>query len=162
MPTFWITINSADLWCLFVIRLVGVEFDLGSDVAFVFAHKITTINPVAVVKFFYIICQAILQTLFASEHRHRDWLGSVLTYFGTIKTNGRNMLYLYYLFWLKKASHLLTLHGKIYKNKDFCMRLLAFLEYIIKCSAKDNAFFGVLHHTCFDTHEANTIKDFTI
>lgn len=41
------------------------------------------------------------------------------------------------------------------------MRLLAFLEHIIKCSAKDDILSVILYYTCPDTCEANTTEDFT-
>lgn len=52
----WIIISLADLQNPLVISLAGVELDLGSDVASVFACKISTMNPVAIAKFFHIIC----------------------------------------------------------------------------------------------------------
>ena len=54
------------------------------------------------------------------------------------------------------------LYAKIQRNKDFCMRLLTFLEHIIKCFAKNDAFSDILHRVCFNTHEANITKDFKV
>ena len=113
MPTLWITINPADLQCPLVMRLAGVELDLGSDVASVFARKTATMNPVAVAKFFHIICKAVLLSLFASEHLDGGLLRPVSTFFGTVETNGCDMLHLHCLVWLKGASHLPTLRAKI-------------------------------------------------
>lgn len=71
------------------------------------------------------------------------------------------MLYLHCLIQFKRVSHLPILHTKIQGNKEFCMKLLAFLESIIKCFIKYNALSDTLHHTCSNTQEANTIKNFT-
>ena len=81
-------------------------------------------------------------------------------YFGIIETNGYDMLHLHCLVWLKRALYLPTLYAKIQDNKDFYVRLLAFLECIIKFSTNDNTLSDVLHYTCFNTHEANTTEDF--
>ncbi len=59
MPVFWITINPADLRCSLVIRLAGVELKLSSEIQSAFRRKTATMNPVAIAKFFYIICDAI-------------------------------------------------------------------------------------------------------
>ena len=53
------------------------------------------------------------------------------------------------------------MRAKIRENKEFCMRLLAFLKHIIKCSAKDDVLSDVLYHAYFNAREANTIEDFT-
>lgn len=71
------------------------------------------------------------------------------------------LLHLYCLVWLKGASHLPTLRTKIQSNKDFCMRLLAFLEHIIKYFTNNDTLFNALYHTYPDAREANTIEDFT-
>ena len=161
MATLWITISPADLRNPLVIRLAGVELDLGANIASVFARKTATMNPVAVAKFFHIICEGVLLSLFASGSRDGGLLGPVSTYFGTVETNGRGMLHLHCLVWLKGASHLPTLRAKIQGNEDFRVRLLAFLEHIIKCSANDDAPSDALHHACPDAREANTTEDFT-
>lgn len=62
-------------------HLVGVELDLGSDIASNFAHKIGTINLVAVAKFFHIIYKRVLLSLFASGYYNGDLLRLVLIYF---------------------------------------------------------------------------------
>ena len=41
------------------------------------------------------------------------------------------------------------------------MRLLVFLEHIIKCSAKNDVPFDVLYHACLNAYRANTTEDFT-
>lgn len=99
MPLLWNTINPADLYCLLVIYLVEVELDLRSDVASLFVRKISTINPIAITKFFDITCKVILLSLFASEHRNGGLLGPISTYFGPVETNNRGILYLHCLIW---------------------------------------------------------------
>ena len=61
---------------------------------------------------------------------------------------------------MKETLHLLTLHVKIRENKEFYMRLLAFIKYIIKCSAKNDVPSNILHYTCFNEYKTNITKDF--
>lgn len=93
----WITINLADLQNLLVICLAKVKLDLKLDVVSVFACKIATINPVAIAKFFYIICKGALLSLFASRYCDKGLLEPVSIYFSKIEINGYSMLYLHCL-----------------------------------------------------------------
>lgn len=127
-----ITISPADLQNLLVICLAGVELDLGVDIASFFVRKTATMNPVAMAKFFYIICKGVLLSLFTSGSCDRGLLEPVSIYFGKVKTNSYGMLYLHCLVWLKEVSHLPTLCTKIQGNEDFCVGLLTVLEHIIK------------------------------
>lgn len=129
-------INSINLWCLLIIRLAKVKLDLRSNIMSVFAYKTAAINQVAVTKFFDITCKTVLLSLFASEHYNGNLLGLVSIYFEIVKTNCHSIFYLYCLVWLKETSHLSILRPKIWENKKFCIRLLVFLEHIIKYSAK--------------------------
>ena len=72
MPTFWITIHLADLWCLPIIYLAKIELDLKLIVLSIFGYKIADINPIDVANFFYIIYKTVLLFLFASKYFDRD------------------------------------------------------------------------------------------
>lgn len=142
-------------------RLVGVKLDLESKVASVFAYKIATMNLVPIAKFFDITYKTVLLSLFVSEYCDSGLLEPISTYFGTVETNSCGILHLYYLFWLKEVLHLPTaLCAKIRENEEFCMRLLVFLEYIIKCSVKDDFFSNILHHIYLNGCKTNIIEDF--
>lgn len=106
IPILWITINLADPWYPLIIRLARVKLDLGSDVASVFAYKITTMNLMIMAKFFDITYKAVLLSLFISEYCDGDLLGSISIYFEIVKINSRSILYLHCLVWLKKALYL--------------------------------------------------------
>lgn len=121
-----------NLQCSFINFLLKIKLDFGSNIMSIFVYKTATTNLIVGVKFFYIICKAILLLLFASKYCNKDLLRLILIYFEIVKLNNYNMHYLSFLFCLKKLLHLPTLHIKIKKNKDFCIKLLAFLEHIIK------------------------------
>ncbi len=118
MPVFWITINPADLRCPLVIRLADVELELSSKIQSAFWHKTVTMNPIAVAKFFHIICDAIFMSLFGAGQTEGGLLGSISNYFSTVKANGRGMLHLHYLIWLKGVSHLATLRTQLQSNDE--------------------------------------------
>lgn len=140
--------------------MAKVELDSELDIISIYLYKIAIINLVAIVKFFYIICKTILLSLFTIEHYDKGLLKAVLKYFRIVKINYYNIYYLYYLIWLKKISYLPTLYAKIYKNKDFYMKLLVFLKYIIKCFTKNHFLFNTLHYSCFNICKINITKDF--
>ncbi len=138
IPIFWITINPADLRYPLVIRLAGVELELSSKIQSTFWRKTTTINPIAVSKFFHIICDTIFMSLFGAGQTEGGLLRPILNYFGTVETNSHRMLHLYCLVWLKGVLHLATLQTQLQSNDEFRQKLLLFLEHIIKCSACQN------------------------
>ncbi len=70
-------------------------------------------NHVAVAKFFHIICDAIFMSLFGAGQTAGGLFGSISNYFVTIETNGRGMLHLHCLVWLRGVSHLATLRSQI-------------------------------------------------
>ena len=109
MPVFWITINPADLQFLLIICFVGVKLELPIEIQFGFYCKTATMNPVAVAKFFHIICNLIFMSLFAASQIKKGLLGLILNYFATIKINGCRMFYFHYFVWQKNVSHLAIL-----------------------------------------------------
>ena len=95
MLVFWIIINPADLRFPLVIRLAGVKLELLSEIQTAFWYKTATMNLVAVAKFLYIICDAIFMSLFGAGQIKKELLGPISSYFGIVKRNSHEMLYLY-------------------------------------------------------------------
>jgi hypothetical protein len=69
MPAFWITINPSNLWNALVLILAGIEYSRDNlTPANSAIHEATvTSNPVAVAEFFYYVCKAVLEGLFATN-----------------------------------------------------------------------------------------------
>ena len=97
MLDFKITIHLADLQFPLVIRFIGVELELSGKIQTIFWHKTATINPVVIAKFFYIIYNAILMSLFGEDQIERGLLKAILSYFSTIETISCGMLHLHSL-----------------------------------------------------------------
>ena len=70
------------------------------------------------------------------------------------------MFYLHCLAKLQGALYLLIFYIKFQKKKDFYIRLLAFLKFIIKYFRKNNIFCYILYYNYFYIHETNIIKNY--
>lgn len=103
MPAFWITINPSDLRKPLVLILAGVEYtgDILNTANATIREAIATSNPVAVATSFHHVCNAVLTGLLASGCEDLGILGDVSDHFGVVETNGRGMLHLYPLVWLR-------------------------------------------------------------
>ena len=113
MPALWITLNPLDLKSPLVLSLAGVELPINGNCENQTASSLrsaaATMNPVAVAQFFQSICSAIFEHLLQDSPANPGLFGPVSTYFGTVETNGRGMLHLHCLVWLKRLYHLETL-----------------------------------------------------
>jgi hypothetical protein len=102
MPAFWLTINPSDLQNPLVLILAGVQLSAeASTVDSLIRCATATSNPVAVARFFHHTCTAVLDGLLGSKSADVGILGDVSNYFGVVESNGRGMLHLHTLVWLR-------------------------------------------------------------
>ena len=106
MPLLWITFNPSDLRSPIVLLLAGVSLPMSDGAASAFKTATATMNPVAIATFFDETCKAIFDHLLAAGSSEGGLFGPVSTYFGTVETNGRGMLHLHCLVWLKGMTNL--------------------------------------------------------
>lgn len=106
MPLLCITFNPSNLRCLIILWLARVSLLVSNVVVLAFKIATAIINPVTIATFFDKICKAIFDYLLTAEFREGGFFGPVSTYFGTIETNGRGMLHLHCLIWLKSMTNL--------------------------------------------------------
>lgn len=78
-----------------VIHLTRVELYLNSKTKSAFVQTIAIINPVAIAKFFYIICKALFLSLLADGKVERGLLGQIFIYFATVEINRHKIIYLH-------------------------------------------------------------------
>lgn len=90
-----------------------------------------TSNPVAVAQFFYYTCKAILDGLLRSTCGGVGIFGDISNYFGVVETNGRGMLHLYTLIWVRGNLRFITLREQVLNDSDFAARMICYLETII-------------------------------
>lgn len=133
MPAFWITANPSDLRNPLVLILAGVEFpvdDLGATNAAI-RDAVATSNPVAVADFFHCVCQAILRGLLATDTGHIGALGDLSNHYGVVETNGRGMLHMHAIIWVRGNLAFTTLRNRVLGDTEFAARLIRYLEATI-------------------------------
>ncbi len=133
MPPFWATFNPSDLRSPIVLSLAGVAVGCSESTTSAFRHATATMNPVAVATFFHETCRGIFNHLLRAGSSEGGLFGPISAYFGTVEINGRGMLYLHCLVWLKEMSSFSDLRKKIAGEDQFKTRLLSFLDRVIRC-----------------------------
>lgn len=133
MPAFWITINPSDLRNPLVLILAGVEYSDDNLAAANAAIRevAATSNPVAVAEFFHHVCKAVLEGLFATNTGQIGILGELSNHFAVVETNGRGMLHIHGLAWVRGNLAFTTLRDRLLQDTNFAARMLRYLESII-------------------------------
>ena len=133
MPGFWITINPSDLRNPLVVILAGVEYsgDIFAAANAAIRHAAATSNPVAVAEFFHHVCKAVLEGLLATASEQMGVLGDVSNHFGVVETNGRGMLHLHALVWLRGNTAFTTLRDRLREDSNFADRMIRYLDSTI-------------------------------
>jgi hypothetical protein len=133
MPAFWLTINPSDLRNPLVLILAGVEYseDILSASNSAVRAATATSNPVAVAAFFHHVCTAVFDGLLASGRNHTGILGDVSNHYGVVETNGRGMLHLHAMVWLRGNLAFSTLRSRVLSDSEFADRVIRYLEKII-------------------------------
>lgn len=90
-----------------------------------------TSNLVAVAEFFHHVCKAILDGLFATNTGQIGILGDLSNYFAVVETNGRGMLHLYGLAWVRGNLAFTSLRDWLLWDSDYAARMVRYLELII-------------------------------
>lgn len=90
-------------------------------------------SQIAVAQFFEATCSAIFNNLLHANSLDGGLFGPISTYFGTLETNGRGMLHLHCLVWLKGAFHLSKLRQRLLSDPEYTDRVVEFIDQIIKC-----------------------------
>jgi hypothetical protein len=133
MPAFWLTINPSDLGNPLVLTLAGIEYsaDANGDLSTAIRCATAISDPVAVARFFHYTCRAVFDGLLGSKPADMGILGDVSNYFGVVESNGRGMLHLHTLVWLRGNLGFSQLRDRILMDQDFVGRMIGFLESII-------------------------------
>lgn len=139
LPTFFVTINPADVYNPIVTFMSGKEFDLnkmlGSDVPdYMSQRRFVAMNPFAAAKFFRLVMDAFIQTLLGTGSGCRGVFGDVKAYYGCVEAQGRGSLHCHMLVWLDGAPDIEQIRQRLLNDKDrkFGDKLLSFLEDCIQ------------------------------
>lgn len=131
LPSIFLTLNPADVHSPVALYFAGVKLDLDNikPELLVDTYKraeIIASHPVATAKFFHVLITSILDTMITG-----GVLGPIKAYFGTVESQGRGSLHLHMLIWIDHDLKPANMKEKI-QNRDFCEKLIAYLEDIIK------------------------------
>ncbi|KAI1829024.1 hypothetical protein DTO027I6_10052 [Penicillium roqueforti] len=140
MLAIWLTLNPSDLQNPLVLILAGIEYDSAVFPAAAAAVRqaVVTSNPVAVAQFFHHTCKGILDGLLRSESGGIGIFGDVSNYFGVVETNGRGMLHLHTLVWVRGNLRFTTMREQVLSDSGFAARMIRYLETIIVQSVDES------------------------
>lgn len=134
MPLLWIMFNPSDLQFPIIFWLAGVSLLMSDSATSTFKTATAIMNLVAKATFFDETYKAIFDHLFITGSRKSRLFGPVSTYFGTVETNGRGILHLHCLIWLKGMTNLSNFRQRMRDDPDYLSQLIQFLDHIIKAS----------------------------
>lgn len=164
LPSFYLTINPADVFNPLVKFLAGSDIDIDHlfpdqvpdyrEQAFLIAR-----NPAVAAKFFNIYMRAFIDSVLGYDPKQNNLEGGVLgvvkAYYGCVESQGRGTLHCHMLVWLEGGLNPNQIKDKVLKDgeSEFCTRLLAFLDDTISTEIPKDPDPSLvvpssLHHPC--------------
>jgi hypothetical protein len=143
MPSFYITINPADVYNPLVKFLAGDEIDIDNMSVPDYIRQAITIakNPAVAARFFNIYMKAFIKTILAYDHKQLDRedgaLGIATGYYGTVEAQGRGTLHCHMMVWVARSLNPNEIKAKAMEdggNTEFQKCLISFLEDTISTS----------------------------
>ncbi|KAF5341970.1 hypothetical protein D9611_001217 [Ephemerocybe angulata] len=149
LPSFYLTINPADVYNPLVRLLAGADIDVDNLLDHQMSNywdqsSLIAKNPAVAAKFFNIIIKAFIQAILGYDPKGKDIGGGILgvisAYYGCVEAQGRGTLHCHMLVWLDGALNPDEIKQKIFRVGDttFQERLLAFLDDTISTSVPDD------------------------
>ena len=136
VPTFFITINPADIYSPILKYLALQNFDLDNmstdDIPDYWCQgMLISRNPYVAAQFFNIFMKTFIETLLnyksCSEHNN-GVLGYVKGYYGCVEAQGRGSLHCHMLVWTEGCLNPNDLKMKVLTNDNFKEKLINYLE----------------------------------
>ena len=127
LPSFFITINPADIYNPIVKFLAGEDIDLDSLLPEQIPNSweqsiLIAKNPVIAAQFFDTLVKAFFSTLLGYDPTQKDLTGGVLGlvkgYYGCVEAQGRGTLHCHMLVWLDGALNPNEIRDRVLKNGD--------------------------------------------
>ena len=145
LPSFFITINPADIYNPLVKFLGGADIDIDNllpeEIPNYWEQSILIAkNPFVAAKFFNIYIKAFINTILAfnpNKSKLEDGiLGVVNAYYGCVEAQGRGTLHCHMIVWLEGSLNPNEIKNRIIDQGDseFCKRLISFLDDTISNS----------------------------
>lgn len=152
MPTFFITVNPADLKCPIAKILCGIEVDeetkrvLTGDGVFrttkdetlfrKFTGHMSASNPVACAEYFHRIMKVITEILFGyrDSQFHPTVFGKLNAYYGVVEQQQRKTLHCHMLIWVRGFESYESFHENMRNDILYKQRFLIYINSLIKCT----------------------------
>lgn len=145
MPSFFITINPADVYNPLIKFFTGGDIDVdnllpGQEPDYWEQSILVTRNPVVAARFFHTYMSAFVKTLLKWDPSlpfpEAGVLGIVKAYYGCIEAQGRGTLHCHMLIWVEGGLNPTALQHKLQRTDgpEFGQKLLRYLEDLIHTS----------------------------
>ena len=146
LPSFYLTINPADVYNPLVKFLAGADINLDDllpdDVPDIGRQSILIVrNPVVAAKFFNIVIKAFITTVLGYDNKDVDGgiLGHVKGYYGCVEAQGRGSLHCHMIIWVEGGLNPNKIRDKVMSEGggDFGQHLIEFLDDTISTKIPD-------------------------
>jgi hypothetical protein len=148
LPSFYITINPADVYNPLIKFLAGAEIDIDNllpeQVPDYWEQSLLVAkNPIIAANFFDTYMRAFISTLLAYDATKCNLEGGILglvnAYYGCVEAQGRGSLHCHMLVWVEGSLNPNEIKDRVMKDHDveFREKLLAFLDDTISNSVPD-------------------------
>ena len=163
LPSFYVTINPADVFNPLVKFLAGSEIDIDNLLPdqvpeYWEQSKLIAKNPTVAAKFFNIYMKAFIYALLGFDPQQRNIEGGILgvvkAYYGCVEAQGRETLHCHMMIWVEGGLNPNEIKDRVLDgDTEFKDRLLMFLDNTISNlipEDPDTNFIvpSVLHHPC--------------
>ena len=149
LPSFFITINPADVYNPLVKFLGGADIDIDNllpeHVPNYWEQSILIAkNPFIAAKFFNVYMKAFINSILGYNPKEKNLEGGILgvvnAYYGCVEAQGRGTLHCHMIVWLEGALNPNEIKQKIVNQGDsnFCKRLISFLDDTISNNIPDD------------------------
>ena len=139
LPSFFVTINPADIYNPLVKFLAGADIDIDNllpEQVPEYREQANLIakNPAVAAKFFNIYMKAFISAILGYDSSKKNMndgiFGVVKAYYGCVEAQGRGSLHCHMLIWLQGGLDPNEIRKRISDEGDdsFCKRLFAFLD----------------------------------
>ena len=149
MPSFYITINPADVFNPLVKFLAGDEINIDNllpeqvpnywDQAILVAH-----NPALAAWFFNIYMKAFISSILGYDPKHQNCEGAILSlvkgYYGCVEAQGHGTLHCHMMAWVKGGLNPNEIRDRVINENDteFAAHLIQFFDDMISNKIPDN------------------------
>jgi len=147
LPSFYLTINPADVFHPLVKFLAGSDIDidhlLPEQIPNYYEQSVLVAkNPVIAAQFFNIYLKAFISSILAYDPNQKNLEGGIVGvvkgYYGCVEAQGRGSLHCHMLVWVEGGLNPNEIREKACANPEFASNLLQFLDDTISNSVPDD------------------------